>query len=600
MAEMTVTDKTFDAEVVKSTIPALVDFWAVWCVATDTQIYTSQFDSKQADKIHVGDNLLGWKKGWEKGTVSYSQTTKDGGHCRLFKTISGRKIKVTDDHLVFTRRGWQKAQSIGVGDHVAVLPVRESMRFVGRDKVIVDEAAVQAVAKKSMRIFSYLNDLKSKGLLPLSENNPHILTLARLVGALFSDGCLYQGKNNYREASFTLGRSEDVEKIMQDLASLGVGKVHKAERITKSQIGNRSISQHTFRVKCLSTSLYLLFRALGVLEGSKLSQETSVPSWIRNGAKAIKREFLSAILGGDGPKLVLRLVDRKEKLAYNHLEINDYEFHKREDLVFNGYVWAQELKALFEEFGVKVKSIFADKETYKRKDGSTTRTIHLRFAHDFDTGYALAQRIGYSYCKTKEEATTYIGEFLRILLAKRKAWHILYEKVLHLGQKGISIQRIAQQLRLSYDTVFGWVKQSKKATIAYHLLKFPNWLKEVTQDLRDGLMWQEIIEAKTIYLPAVQRISVVNTHNFIANGFLVHNCGPCQMQNPILEEVAKEYDGKVKIAKVNVDENPQTASKYGIMSIPTLMLFKGGEVVKQMIGVQSKETLTEELNKLVN
>lgn len=76
-------------------------------------------------------------------------------------------------------------------------------------------------------------------------------------------------------------------------------------------------------------------------------------------------------------------------------------------------------------------------------------------------------------------------------------------------------------------------------------------------------------------------------------------CGPCKMQNPILEEVAKELEGKAMIAKVNVDENPAVAGKYGIMSIPTLMLFKGGQVIKQMIGVQSKETLLNEFNKVI-
>ncbi len=77
-------------------------------------------------------------------------------------------------------------------------------------------------------------------------------------------------------------------------------------------------------------------------------------------------------------------------------------------------------------------------------------------------------------------------------------------------------------------------------------------------------------------------------------------CGPCQMQNPILEEIVKEIDGKVKIGKLNVDENPNTAQKYMVMSIPTLMIFKNGTVVKQFIGVQSKETLLGELNKLTN
>lgn len=76
-------------------------------------------------------------------------------------------------------------------------------------------------------------------------------------------------------------------------------------------------------------------------------------------------------------------------------------------------------------------------------------------------------------------------------------------------------------------------------------------------------------------------------------------CGPCQMQNPILEEISREFEGKVKIVKLNVDENPNSAARYGVMSIPTLIIFKDGNIVKQMIGVQSKEILSEELNKVL-
>lgn len=77
-------------------------------------------------------------------------------------------------------------------------------------------------------------------------------------------------------------------------------------------------------------------------------------------------------------------------------------------------------------------------------------------------------------------------------------------------------------------------------------------------------------------------------------------CGPCQIQGPIVEDIAKELGDKAVIGKFNVDENPQFAQKYNIMSIPTLMIFKGGTVVRQFIGVQSKETLLSELNKLIN
>lgn len=75
-------------------------------------------------------------------------------------------------------------------------------------------------------------------------------------------------------------------------------------------------------------------------------------------------------------------------------------------------------------------------------------------------------------------------------------------------------------------------------------------------------------------------------------------CGPCQMQGPIVEEVAKAMEGKAKVGKLNVDENPATAQRFGIMSIPTLIIFKGGAAVKQFIGVQSKDVLVAELTKL--
>ncbi len=74
-------------------------------------------------------------------------------------------------------------------------------------------------------------------------------------------------------------------------------------------------------------------------------------------------------------------------------------------------------------------------------------------------------------------------------------------------------------------------------------------------------------------------------------------CGPCQMMGPIIEETAKEVKETAKVGKLNVDENPETAQKYGVMSIPTLIIFKKGENSKQLVGVQSKEVLLDELKK---
>ena len=74
-------------------------------------------------------------------------------------------------------------------------------------------------------------------------------------------------------------------------------------------------------------------------------------------------------------------------------------------------------------------------------------------------------------------------------------------------------------------------------------------------------------------------------------------CGPCQMMGPVIEELAKEMGDKFKIGKINVDEHPDTASKFGIMSIPAIKIFKGGKVVKEFVGVQGKDALKEALEK---
>ena len=76
-------------------------------------------------------------------------------------------------------------------------------------------------------------------------------------------------------------------------------------------------------------------------------------------------------------------------------------------------------------------------------------------------------------------------------------------------------------------------------------------------------------------------------------------CGPCKMVGPVVEELANEYKGKIKIAKMDVDQNRDTPAKFGIRNIPTLILFKGGEVAKTIIGAQPKSSIEDELKKLL-
>lgn len=81
--------------------------------------------------------------------------------------------------------------------------------------------------------------------------------------------------------------------------------------------------------------------------------------------------------------------------------------------------------------------------------------------------------------------------------------------------------------------------------------------------------------------------------------FFADWCGPCKMVAPVVEQLAEEYAGKVKIGKINVEENADIAMEYGVMSVPTFLLFRQGEVFRKTKGIQTKKSLSEALNQIL-
>lgn len=102
----------------------------------------------------------------------------------------------------------------------------------------------------------------------------------------------------------------------------------------------------------------------------------------------------------------------------------------------------------------------------------------------------------------------------------------------------------------------------------------------MVKELTDGNFSQEVLQDQGVVLV----------------DFWAPWCGPCRMVGPIVEELAVEYEGKIKVGKVNTDENQKLASEYRVMSIPTLIVFKGGRPVDQVVGAMPKQALAKRLS----
>ena len=101
---------------------------------------------------------------------------------------------------------------------------------------------------------------------------------------------------------------------------------------------------------------------------------------------------------------------------------------------------------------------------------------------------------------------------------------------------------------------------------------------------------------KTVEITDSNFEEVINSDNPVLVDFWAEWCGPCKMIAPVVEELASDYDGKAVIGKVDVDSNPEVSAKFGIRSIPTLLVFKNGEIVDKQVGAVPKAVLSQKLD----
>lgn len=554
----------------------LLDYWAPWCINPQTPVLTRN-GYLPASKIHVGQDLLTINPKTKKQAfrkVIKVRTFKDAPSKKIILE-TGRELIGDINHLVLTLDGFKKLEDLQNGDKVLVNPGNIDSVYQSKDSAII---LISTGNKFADQVLNKLN------LLPLKMNNARVSVLARLLGFVVTDGYLYEDlKHNICETHFAVGTNQDAQEIKSDLVATGFKSLE-----IKKQTKNRNILGREFTISCIrcrsfSHALFYLLKALGSPVGRKKNQAYFIPDWIMNAGITIKREYLRGWLGGDGCKIDYRIKHGGISSHDVGFNVNAIEFHKEKELEREGVLYAKQLALLLEQLGVRVNQI----ESVDDEDGVI---ISIRLATDYESLFSLAT-IGYTYSQTKNTYVPSIREFLGYRLNEKKRYTTIKQIVLQQLAMDVSKQVIAQNFQIPIGTIDSW-KYNKSVTVTHPPLggqaKFSDWLTDRQQD---GLLWEKVSVIKAMNNCDVVGITVGSPHTIVTNGIISHNCGPCQMMKPVLEELEKELEGKVEFVKINVDENGAEAAKYGVMGIPTFVVLKDGKEVGRKVGMISKAEL---------
>lgn len=477
--------------------------------------------------------------------------------------------------MVLTRKGFKKLDELRPEDKILIDPIDFVEVFQPKNESVILTTTGNIFADKV---------LTSLNLLPLKANDSRLITLARLLGFVVTDGYLYEDlKHHICETHFAVGTEDDALEIKKDLLSLGFDKLEIRRQIKSRQINDRKFVISCLRCRSFSHALFYLLRALGSPVGRKKNQACFVPDWVMDGDLAIKREFMSGWLGGDGCKITYQIKQGGTSSHHAKFNVNTIEFHKEKDLESEGILYAKQLGLLLEELGVEVREISSSDD----EDGVI---IYLALSHSYPSLLNLT-KIGYVYAATKNKLTPFIREFLQYRLLERSSYAEVKETVMQQLALGISSKAVANNLQIPLHTVVSW--RYMNPTNIVHPSEsgqalFTEWLEERQEG---DLLWEKIKTIEDVESRDVIGITVGDPHTLVTNGIVSHNCGPCRIMAPVLEELEKELSGKVEIVKINVDENPQEAAKYGVMSIPTYIVLKDDQEAGRKIGVTSKQEL---------
>jgi len=451
-------------------------------------------------------------------------------------TETGRQIDATNDHPFYTKDGMTEAGKLSTGDEVAVYPF-EGVRYEEPSSdILVDENSIKDILKQFNKssggnaVTQILKSLRNRGILPLSYRSSQLPYLARILGYCIGDGTLnFIGKDKKGTVSF-YGKEQDLLKIKDDIEKIGfkagLYSRHRHHKI-KTSYETVEFDHHEFVLKATSNSFTVLMIALGMPVGNKCHNPFDVPQWLFKAPLWQKRLFLAGFFGAEMSK---------PKTITGH----GYNFYcptvsmnKTVENVANGKRFLQDIGKMLSEFGVNIHDISERKE-FVNDDGLISYRLRLMVSNITENISNLYTKVGFEY----NEERTFLANIAAGYLRLKKT--VMEEK----RDAAALAPALAASGKWDRGQMFEYLRSPHvKDRFIVRSLYEPRitepraWSDMPTfDDYR--LAIEKQLGASGMVLERVKSISEIeydgwvydftvdhNDHNFVANNFVVSNCG---------------------------------------------------------------------------
>ncbi|NBD35299.1 MAG: RNA-splicing ligase RtcB, partial [Chloroflexi bacterium] len=452
-------------------------------------------------------------------------------------TETGEEIIATGDHPFWTLDGMKHLETLLPGESLALYPFEGVPYKESSDIIVVGEADIDRIlkmldkGKKGNAASQIKNHLRTRGLFPLRLNHSAMPHLLKLLGYVLGDGTLYFTGGKGKGTTWFYGEREDLEAIRQDIEALGFtpSRIYSRDREHKivTSYDTYEFEHQETSFKVVGSSFAILLVALGAPVGSKAEQDFRVPSWLLEAPRWQQRLFLAAFFGAE----------LSAPATFDEHGTNFYtpvlSMNKRERFVESGYSFMNDVSQMLDGFGVETKTISRRREQVN-KDGSRSIRLRLILSSKSDSLINLWGRVGFEYNQKRRYLGLLAVQYLKLKQRHVAERHTVAQTAVAMQAAGVPPTQIFDELtdehinkRFLERSLYEERKTGPR--VGAHFPDFESYCIEATAGLGEsGMVWSFIahIEQVENFEADVYDFTVVHPdHNFVANCFVVSNCG---------------------------------------------------------------------------